>query len=182
LLTIALVAGCSPQPSPAREPTDTTALARASAPAPDDSAAMLVWFERQAAAIDTDTLRLARSARPLALGAGAAGTMTAWRDGRIWTRAHVETRGAGFQSADTYWLRNGVLLGARLSLLRPGRKPAVDRIWFRDRTLYRWTNASGERLNPAARSTQYELRTFRARYDSLFALLDADDRSHRPAR
>ena len=143
---------------------------------------MLAWFEQQAAVIDADTLRFTRSEHPLVLGAGTTSTLTAWRDGAIWARLRVETRGPGFESNDNYWLRYGVLLGARLTVLRPGRRPAVDRIWFRDMVLYRWTNASGDHLNPIARSTQYELQMLRTRYDSLLHILAADDLTRRPAR
>ena len=142
---------------------------------------MLAWFERQAAAIDADTLRFARSEHPLALGAGAAGSLTAWRDGMIWTRLRVETRGTGFQSNDNYWLRHGVLLGAQLTVQRQGKRAAVDRVWFRDRALYRWTDASGHRLNPEARSTQYELQMLHTRYDSLLHRLATDDLTRRSA-
>ena len=172
---VALLVGCSKAPAPPTVRQSSAVGVRAEPPAADDSAATLAWFERQAVAIDADSLRFTRRELPLRLGAGAAGSLTAWRDGMIWTHLHVETRGAGFQASDNYWLRNGVLLGARLTVLRPGRRPAIDRIWFRDRALYRWTNASGEHLNPKARSTQYELRMMRTGYDSLLHLLAADD-------
>ena len=87
----------------------------------------------------------------------------------------MDGNGAAFRTGDTYWFSNGVLLGAELSLARIGRKPAVDRVWFRNRALFRWTDGEGRRLEPAARSTQYEVQMMRARLDSLLRVLDRDD-------
>ncbi len=180
--SVLVVAACSKAPLPASARQDSVVIAPVEPPAAGDSTAMLAWFEQQAAAIDADTLRVARSEHPLALGAGTAGALTAWRDGAIWTRLRVETRGPGFQSNDDYWLRYGVLLGARLTVLRPGRRAAVDHIWFHDMALYRWTDDSGDHLNPAARSTQYEVDRMRTRFDSLMHILSADELTRRPVR
>ena len=128
-----------------------------------------------AVAIDRDTLRLERTRRFIALGAGTSGVLTAWRDGNIWQRLHVDGNGATFRTRDTYWFSNGVLLGAELSTARVGGMPAVDRVWFRHRALYRWTDAKGRHLEPTARSTQYEVQMMRARVDSLLRVLDRDD-------
>jgi hypothetical protein len=87
----------------------------------------------------------------------------------------VDGNGGAFRTRDTYWFSNGGLLGAELSLARNGRKPTVDRVWFRNRELYRWTDAEGRHLEPAARSTQYEVQMMRARLDSLLRVLDRDD-------
>ncbi len=183
LIGIVLVVGCSKAPVPASaRQEEGIVLAHGEPPATGDSAAMLAWFARQAAVIDADTLRVTRSEHTLALGASTAASLTAWRDGAIWTRLRVETRGPGFQSYDDYWLRYGVLLGAQLTVLRPGRRAAVDRIWFRDMALYRWTDASGDHLNPAARSTQYEVQMMRTRFDSLVHILSSDDLARPPAR
>lgn len=140
-----------------------------------DSAAVIDSFANIVAAIDRDTLRFRRKRKPIALGAGTSGILTAWRAGNIWQRLHVDGNGAAFRTRDTYWFSNGVLLGAELSLARLGRKPAVDRVWFRNRALFRWTDGEGRRLEPAARSTQYEVQMMRSRLDSLLRVLDRDD-------
>jgi hypothetical protein len=150
--------------------------------APTDSAATIADFETRAARIDAESARLSRSERPVAIGAGAAGVLTAWRDGTVWKRVRVEASGTGFRSVDNYWLDDGVFLGARLEVVRPGRRPAVDRVWFRGDRLYRWTNAAGRHLEPDARSTQYEVLMLRARLDSLLHALAADDMVRRPSR
>ena len=87
----------------------------------------------------------------------------------------MKGNGTAFRTSDTYWFSNGALLGAELTLVRSGRRPAVDRVWFRDRTLYRWTDAEGRHLESAARSTQYEVQMMRARLDSLLRVLDRDE-------
>lgn len=147
---------------------------------PTDSAATIAAFEQRAAAIDQDTIRMRRTQTPVNFGAGSAGTLTAWRAGPVWRRLRVEMVGVGFHSTDDYWLSDGAFLGARLEMVRPNRKPAVDVVWFRGPALYRWTDAAGRRLAPDARSTQFEVRMMRARLDSLLRLLDADDAA-RPA-
>lgn len=167
-----LLIGCAKAPAPATARRGTAGVTLAAPPAADDSAAMMAWFERAAAAIDADTSRYTRHALPLVLGAGATGAITAWRDGAIWARMRVETRGDGFQASDDFWLRNGVLLGARLIARRPGRATAVEQVWFRDLHLYRWSDASGDHLNPTARSTQHEVQRLRTRADSLLRRLD----------
>jgi hypothetical protein len=153
-------------------------VARATAPdlpAPGDSAATLAAFRQLAQQIDRDTIRFESTQQPIALGAGTAGLLTAWRAGRIWQRVVVQGSGAGFETRDTYWFSNGALLGARLEMLRVQRKPAIDEIWFRDRTLYRWTDHVGRHLEPDARSTQYEVRMLRERLDVLMRTLERDE-------
>ena len=147
-----------------------------------DSAAILDSFAKITHAIDLDTARFERTQKPITLGAGTPGVLSAWRAGRIWQRVHVNANGDSFRTADTYWFSNGALLGAQLELMRVGRKSAVDHIWFRDRALYRWTDAAERRLEPAARSTQYEVRMMRARLDSLLRVLERDDIVRHPRR
>jgi hypothetical protein len=67
-------------------------------------------------------------------------------------------------------------------MLRRDRPGEVDLVWFRDGALYRWTDPSGRRLNPAARSTQYEVQRMRARFDSLLSIVAADDAIRQPTR
>jgi hypothetical protein len=50
---------------------------------------------------------------------------------------------------------------------RTSDRPQVDQIWFRTNALYRWTDRDGRVMNPASRSTQFEVRMLRARLDSL---------------
>ncbi len=154
----------------------------ATIPSPRDSAATLAWFGQRVAAIERDTAAVNRTEKPVSLGAGTSGLVTAWRTGPVWRRLRVEADGPGFRSTDDYWLSNGVLLGARLELMRPDRPTAVDQLWFRDGALYRWTDPSGRRLNPDARSTQYEVQRMRARFDSLLRIVSADDAIRRPTR
>ena len=177
------MAGCS-QAEPTPQPSTTAAAAMQVAPRTPaaDSAAILDSFAKLAHAIDLDTARFERTQKPVTLGAGTRGDATAWRAGRIWQRLHVNANGDSFRTADTYWFSNGALLGAQLELMRAGLKPAVDRVWFRDRMLYRWTDAAGRRLEPAARSTQYEVLMMRARLDSLLRVLEHDDIVRHPRR
>jgi hypothetical protein len=58
----------------------------------------------------------------------------------------------------------------------------VDQVWFRDRELYRWTDADGRHLEAEARSTQFQVRMMRARFDSLLARLSALDAVRTGAR
>ena len=176
-LVVAIAAGCSrtEKGSPAAASTAHAVVAAPPLAPAADSAARIDSLAKIAGAIDRDTLRLQRKRKPITLGAGTNGVLTAWRDGNIWQRLHVDGNGAAFRTRDTYWFSNGVLLGAELSLARFGGKPAVDRVWFRNRALYRWTDAEGRHLEPAARSTQYEVQMMRARLDSLLRVLDRDD-------
>jgi hypothetical protein len=177
LAAIALAAGCtgaerSPR-SRATAPDSIFAIAVAALPPASDSVATLAALQLRADAIEHDSARFDVVATPLALGAGANALVTAWRLGNVWTRVRVEGEGAGFRTTDSYWLTDGVLMGARLAIVRDGRRPAIDQVWFRDGALYRWTDAAGRRLNPSARSTQYEVRMLRARFDTLMRRLTA---------
>lgn len=180
--TLSLVAACARDAAPPAAAATAVGTAQPEVPSPRDSAATLAWFEQRVAAIERDTIAMDKTQKPMSLGAGAAGLVTAWRAGPVWRRLRVEGNGAGFRSVDDYWLSNGVFLGARLEIIRPGRRAAVDQLWFRDRALYRWTDPSGRHLNPDARSTQYEVRTMRARLDSLIRLVSADDAIRKPLR
>jgi hypothetical protein len=178
---VAVLASCTPA-APAAHP-DSSAPAQQAAgaqridPAPPaaDTAAVITWFQRRVSAIRRDTMHMERVEQPISLGAGSAGLLTAWRAGPVWRRVRVEGEGTGFRSVDDYWLSDGVLLGARLEVTRPGRKPEVDEVWFRDRQFYRWTDADGRHLGAEARSTQFQVRMMRARFDSLLARLSALD-------
>jgi hypothetical protein len=151
-------------------------------PAPGDTAAMLAAFRQLAQRIDRDTVRYESIQKPIALGAGTTGLLSAWRLGRVWQRVAVQGSGAGFRSVDTYWFSNGALLGARLEMTRGDRKPVVDEVWFRDRALYRWTDREGRHLEPDARSTQYEVRMLRERLDVLMRTLEIDEIARERAR
>jgi hypothetical protein len=175
LAAVALVASCTGAeraPAPKAATTDSAiAVPVATLPPASDSVATIAALQLTADAIERDSARFDVIATPLALGAGADALVTAWRLGNVWTRVRVEGEGAGFRTTDNYWLNDGVLMGARLAIVRDGRRPAIDQVWFRDRALYRWTDAAGRRLNPAARSTQYEVRMLRARFDTLMRRL-----------
>ena len=124
------------------------------------------------AAVDRDTTRMDVVTRSIDLGAGARGMMTAWRAGRAWQRVRLESRGEGFVTTDTYWLHDGLCVAARLESVRPDERPKVERIWFRDSTLYRWTDAAGRRMERDARSTQSEVGMLRTRLDRALQQLD----------
>jgi hypothetical protein len=169
-----MVGACSTsQPSA----TDSTSI-RTAAPqvevSPTDSIATIASMTRRAEAIDRDTAALQRVARPLTIGAGAGGTVVGWRAGPVWHRVRVESIGDRFQARDDFWLENGVLLGARLDFTRDGKRHDVDSIWFRDRRLYRWTDAEGRHLNRSSRSTVYQTEALRARLDTLIHALSVD--------
>lgn len=132
---------------------------------PHDTAATLAQLKQFVTAVDADTVRMQHVTQPLDLGAGARGTLTAWRAGGSWQRLRVDTDGAGFRTADTYWLHDGTCVGARLETVRADGRPKVERLWFRDSTLYRWTDAAGRVLERDARSTQSEVAMLRTRLD-----------------
>ena len=177
-------AACSAA-TPAPASRDTAAhpavIAAVRTPAAD-SAAILDSLTTISQSIDRDTLRFERKQTAVALGAGTSGSLTGWRIGRIWRRLHLDSDASAFRTNDTYWFDNGVLFGAQLALTRSTRKTAVDRIWFRNRMLYRWTDAEGRHLEPAARSTQYEVQMLRARLDTLLRALDREEIVRRPRR
>ncbi len=172
---LTLFAGCNRDSSPGRHADTVSNSELATVPSPRDTAATLRWFGQRVAAIEGDTAAMDRTEKPVSLGAGTSGLVTAWRVGPVWRRLRLEADGPGFRSTDDYWLSNGVFLGARLAVVRPDRTATVEQLWFRDGVLYRWTDPSGHQLNPEARSTQYEVRQMRARFDSLLSLVAADD-------
>jgi hypothetical protein len=182
IAVLACAAACSAAtPAPATSDSNAQGAVIAAVRTPSaDSAAMLDSLTGMAHRIDRDTLRLERKQTAIALGAGTSGTLTAWRVGRIWRRLHLDSDASAFRTSDTYWFDNGVLFGAQLELTRSRRKAAVDSVWFRNRELYRWTDAEGRHLEGAARSTQYEVQMLRARLDSLLRTLDRDDIVRRP--
>jgi hypothetical protein len=182
LIVMPLLTSCRGESGTGRTTDTTRGVTVAAPPSPRDSAATLAWFAQRAAAIERDTAVMDRTEKPVALGAGTSGLVTAWRAGPVWRRLRVEAEGPGFRSTDNYWLSNGVFLGARLELVRPDRPTAVDQLWFRDGALYRWTDPSGRHLNPEARSTQYEVQRMRVRFDSLVSLVAADDAVRKPPR
>ncbi len=182
LIVLLLTSSCRSESGAAHTPDTTRGVMVPAPPSPRDSEATLVWFAQRAAAIERDTAVMDRTEKPVSLGAGTSGLVTGWRAGPVWRRLRVAAEGPGFRSTDEYWLSNGVFLGARLALARPGRPTAVDQLWFRDGALYRWTEPSGRRLNPAARSTQYEVQRMRARFDSLLSLVADDDAARKPPR
>lgn len=172
---MAAVAGACGRGAPQSQRDTTGALTAPAPPSPADTEATLAWFARRVAAIERDTGTMQAVVKPLTPGAGSTGRLTAWRAGPVWRRIRVESEGAEFRTVDHYWLADGTFLGARLELLRPGKRPAVDEVWFRGAALYRWTDAEGRHLNAEARSTQYEVQMMRARLDSMLVVLTADD-------
>lgn len=179
-----MLVGCARTDAPPRRAERETAAAVAAVPRTPaaDSLAILDSVASITRAIDYDSLRFDRKQTPIATGAGTSGVLHAWRVGRIWQRLQVEADGDAFHTRDTYWFSNGALLGVQLELTRPGKKPALDRVWFRNGALYRWTDADGRHLNPDARSTQYEVRMMRARLDSVLRGLDRDELVRNPNR
>jgi hypothetical protein len=151
-------------------------------PSPRDSVATLRLFAQRVAEIDRDSTQLQQTQRPVSLGAGVSGLLTAWRAGPVWRKARLEVADAHFRSEDTYWLSNGVLLGAILVTQRPGGRTAVDSVWFRNRALYRWTDAAGRHLNRDAQSTQTQVEQLLARYDLVMRELAVDDATRPTAR
>lgn len=121
--------------------------------------------------IDADTARLVATRHTTDLGAGARGLVTIWRSDSTLTRVHVAGTGKGFTSSDAYWMRDTVLIAAHLVTTRRRERPRVDHVWFRNGELYEWIAADGEHLEPAARSTVYQLRMLRSR---LSRVLEAD--------
>lgn len=180
-----LLSACEQRASISPRSTDDSMKAATvvSVPPPtSDSAATIALFESRVAAIEADTIVMEQTQKPITLGAGSTGLLTAWRAGPVWRRLRVEGEGTGFRTLDNYWLSDGVFLGARLEVSRPGRRPAVDEIWFHDRELYRWIDPGGRHLDPAARSTQLEVRMMMTRLDRLLRVLTADDAIRTPAR
>ena len=182
LCGLTLLAACAGESNPARDADAAHGTTLATVPPPRDSVATLAWFRQRVAEIESDTAAMTRTEKPVSLGAGTSGLVTAWRAGPVWRRLRVEADGPGFRSTDDYWLSNGVFLGARLEVVRPDRPTAVDQLWLRDGALYRWTDPSGRHLNPEARSTQYEVQRMRARFDSLLSIVAADDAIRKPTR
>ncbi len=159
-------------PEPPAEISPVTLTLPASA---RDSIATLSALASFTAHVDADTARMAATQRQLEMGAGATGTLTAWRAGTSWQRLHVQGEGTGFRTSDTYWLTNGALVGARLELTRPDRPGRVDQVWFRGAELYRWIDADGRALSSGARSTKSEVSTLRDRVSRIVQLLPSPD-------
>ncbi len=141
--------------------------------APGDTAATLAQLGQFIAAVDRDTARMQRVTQPVDLGAGAVGTVTAWRAAGAWQRVHLDVTGDGFHTSDIYWLHDGACVGARLESLRTGAASKVEQVWFRDSTLYRWTDAAGRRLHRDARSTRFEVSMLRTRLRRVLQQLGA---------
>lgn len=149
---------------------------------PRDTGATLAGMARSVATIERDTAVMEVTQRPVALGAGTHGLLTGWRTGPVWRRLRVESEGPQFTAVDDYWYSNGAFLGATLTLRRVRRAAAIDSVWFRNGSLYRWTDAAGRTLNPDARSTTYQVQMMQARLDTLLKLLSANDAVRRPAQ
>ncbi len=168
----ACLAGCTTQGDrEAAAPIAPLLPARLQLDAPDDTAATLAQLRQFVADVDRDTARMERVTQLLPVGAGATGTVTAWRAGRAWQRVKVETEGDGFRTSDLYWLHDGFCVGARLESQRGMEARKSERVWFRDTTLYRWTDAAGRRLHRDARSTHFEISMMRERLDRVMAQL-----------
>ncbi len=168
---ISVVAACTAPPVADAVPASKTVASKPAEPPTTDSVASIARFVQLVTAIDRDTAGMQRVVKPLRVGAGAGGTVTGWRFGPVWQRVRAETVGDRFRTRDEYWFSNGVLLGARLTVTRSGRRDESDHVWFVDNKLYRWTDAEGRHLNREARSTQYQLLTLRTALDSLMRTL-----------
>lgn len=149
---------------------------------PRDTSGMLAEMARAVRTIERDTAGMEVTQRPVALGAGTHGLVTGWRTGPVWRRLRVENEGPQFTSVDDYWLSNGAFLGATLTVHRPKQRAAIDSVWFRNGSLYRWTDAAGRTLNPDARSTKYLVQMLQARRDTLLQILSANDAVRQPQR
>jgi hypothetical protein len=167
----AALSGCTAAPAADSVPASQTVASTPAEPSTADSVASIARFVQLVRAIDRDTAGMQRVVKPLRVGAGAGGTVTGWRFGPVWQRVRAETVGDRFRTRDEYWFSNGVLLGARLTITRSGRRDESDQVWFVDNELYRWTDAEGRHLNRESRSTQYQVLTLRAALDSLMRTL-----------
>ncbi|MCC7052384.1 MAG: hypothetical protein IT355_03895 [Gemmatimonadaceae bacterium] len=182
MVVAAGVGGCSAAASD-EAPRDT-AVARVVPPLPPlpparDTAASIAELTRRAARIDQDTLTMPARTRPVDLGAGATGTLTAWRLGSEWRRLRLVSEGETFRNVDTYWRADGALLGARLESGRPGAKPQTDIVFFRDGAVYYWLAADGRKLNTDARSTVSEAEMLQRRLADILDVLADDDAATR---
>ena len=183
VLLAAMLIGCtSRDAAPANAGVARAPNAAVTAPPPSDSVATIAAFEQRVTQIDRDTLRFDHIELPIALGAGTSGRVTAWRAGNVWQKLRVDGEGAGFHSVDTYWYSDGALLGARLETRRAGKRTTMDQVWFRDRALYRWRDPVGRHLEPAARSTQYEVQMLRARLDTVMRVLTTAELTRQRSR
>jgi hypothetical protein len=168
---LAMLAGCgsaeemaTPTPPPAPAVLILPSNAR-------DSTATLDSLTAFIGRVDADTMRMDRVRDAVDLGAGASGTLTAWRADSTWQRIHLAAGGTGFTSSDIYWLYDGALVAARLEISRPDQPPAVETIWFRSGRLYRWTDAAGRRLSAESRSTKVEVEMLLARVNRMLSAL-----------
>lgn len=170
---LALLVGCAASDDTSLPPppiVSTTLTLPASA---RDSNATLDSLTAFTARVDADTTQMIRIQRQLELGAGSTALLTAWRADTVWQRLRVDATGTGFQSSDTYWLHHGALVGAELTMIRPGQPPAIERVWFRGATLYRWVDSRARKLAVDARSTKTEVEMLRARIDRVVQQLPA---------
>jgi hypothetical protein len=147
-----------------------------------DSTATVAALDSFRSRVDADTAHMTVLSRPLDLGAGATGTLTAWRAGPAWQRVRVSGEGIGFRSDDIYWFHDGELVSAQLSLSRPDQPARVDEVWFRGPDLYRWIDGDGRRLLLDARSTHSDVEALRDRIDRFTALLPATESPSQPTR
>ena len=169
---LALLIGCAASddisPPPPMTPETLTLPASAR-----DSNATLDSLDAFTARVDADTTQMIRIQRQLELGAGSTALVTAWRADTVWQRLRVDATGTDFRSSDTYWLHHGAVVGAELTMIRPDQQPAIERVWFRGATLYRWVDSRARRLAVDAQSTKTEVEMLRARIDRVVQQLPA---------
>lgn len=183
LLLVALAACNTPQADPAI--TRNAAAARVVPPMPPlpparDTAATIAELTKRAASIDGDTATMESRSRRVDLGAGATGELVAWRRDGDWRRLRLTSGDSTFRNVDTYWRVDGQLIGARLESGRPGQKPKVDIVFFRDGTMYYWLAADGRKLNAEARSTVSEAEMLQQRFADIMQVLMDDDAALKP--
>lgn len=184
LAALAMVA-CSEAPKADPALTRNAAAPRVVPPMPPlpparDTASTIAELTRRAAAIDADTATMDSRSRTVDIGAGALGELTAWRRDGVWRRLRLVSGDSTFRNVDTYWRVDGQLIGARLESTRPGQKPKVDIVFFRDGAMYYWLAADGRKLNGEARSTVSEAEMLQQRYDDLVQVLTDDDAKLKP--
>lgn len=142
-----------------------------------DSSATLDTLASFTARVDGDTARMERVELAVELGAGATGTLTAWRADSVWQRIHLVAGDSAFRTTDTYWLHDAKPVVARLASQRPQQQPTVEQVWLRDGQLYRWVDARGRHLSPEAQSTRTEVEMLTARVARLLDALPAAQRT-----
>ena len=170
---LALLVGCAASDDTSRTPLHITPATLTLPASARDSNATLDSLTAFTARVDADTTRMIRIQRQLELGAGSTALLTAWRAGTVWQRLRVDATGTGFWSSDTYWLHHGAVVGAKLTMVRPDQPPAIERVWFRKATLYRWVDSRARRLAVDAQSTKTGVEMLRARLDRVVQQLPA---------